>query len=76
VDVDKAPHWNSRGHFFVAAAEAMRRILIQDPGLYISFLRLPVPFFRPILRAPVRHTAVDVTTRKTAANDLVANPFS
>ncbi len=24
------PHWNSRGHFFVAAAEAMRRILIES----------------------------------------------
>jgi RNA polymerase sigma factor (TIGR02999 family) len=28
VDVDSAPHWNSRGHFFAAAAEAMRRILV------------------------------------------------
>src|SRR5262249_33178352 len=28
VDVEKAQHWNSRGHFFSAAAEAMRRILI------------------------------------------------
>ena len=28
VDVDKPQHWNSRGHFFGAAAEAMRRILI------------------------------------------------
>src|SRR6478609_9589567 len=28
VDVEKAPHWNSRGHFFAAAAEAMRRILV------------------------------------------------
>ena len=28
VDVDKAQHWNSRGHFFGAAAEAMRRILL------------------------------------------------
>ena len=28
VDVDEAQHWDSRGHFFVAAAEAMRRILI------------------------------------------------
>lgn len=28
VDVDKIQHWNSRGHFFAAAAEAMRRILI------------------------------------------------
>src|SRR5262249_11786154 len=24
------PHWNSRGHFFAAAAEAMRRILIES----------------------------------------------
>jgi len=28
VDVEKAQHWNSRGHFFAAAAEAMRRILL------------------------------------------------
>src|ERR1700694_4290453 len=28
VDVDKAQHWDSRGHFFAAAAEAMRRVLI------------------------------------------------
>src|SRR5262245_59512056 len=30
VDVEKAPHWNSRGHFFAAAAEAMRRILVEN----------------------------------------------
>jgi RNA polymerase sigma factor (TIGR02999 family) len=29
VDVEKVQHWNSRGHFFAAAAEAMRRILIE-----------------------------------------------
>ena len=29
VDVDKAQHWDSRGHFFSAAAEAMRRILVE-----------------------------------------------
>jgi RNA polymerase sigma factor (TIGR02999 family) len=28
VDVEKAQHWDGRGHFFAAAAEAMRRILI------------------------------------------------
>jgi RNA polymerase sigma factor (TIGR02999 family) len=28
VDVDKAQQWDSRGHFFAAAAEAMRRILV------------------------------------------------
>jgi len=29
VDVEKVRHWNSRGHFFGAAAEAMRRILVE-----------------------------------------------
>jgi RNA polymerase sigma factor (TIGR02999 family) len=29
VDVDQAQHWNSRRHFFAAAAEAMRRILVE-----------------------------------------------
>jgi RNA polymerase sigma factor (TIGR02999 family) len=28
VDVERVLHWDSRGHFFAAAAEAMRRILI------------------------------------------------
>ena len=30
VDVKKAQKWSSRGHFFAAAAEAMRRILIDE----------------------------------------------
>lgn len=29
VDVAKAQHWDSRRHFFAAAAEAMRRILVE-----------------------------------------------
>jgi RNA polymerase sigma factor (TIGR02999 family) len=29
VDAEEAQHWNSRGHFFAAAAEAMRRILVE-----------------------------------------------
>jgi RNA polymerase sigma factor (TIGR02999 family) len=29
VDADQAQSWDSRGHFFAAAAEAMRRILIE-----------------------------------------------
>jgi RNA polymerase sigma factor (TIGR02999 family) len=29
VDVDQPQHWNGRGHFFAAAAEAMRRILVE-----------------------------------------------
>jgi RNA polymerase sigma factor (TIGR02999 family) len=30
VNGDKVPQWNSRGHFFSAAAEAMRRILVDS----------------------------------------------
>jgi RNA polymerase sigma factor (TIGR02999 family) len=30
VDSEKAQHWNSRGHFFAAVAEAMRRILVEQ----------------------------------------------
>src|SRR5262249_24552028 len=29
VDTEKIQQWNSRGHFFAAAAEAMRRILVE-----------------------------------------------
>lgn len=29
VDVDRVQHWKSRGHFFAAAALAMRRILVE-----------------------------------------------
>jgi RNA polymerase sigma factor (TIGR02999 family) len=30
VNVEQTQRWNSRGHFFAAAAEAMRRILIEN----------------------------------------------
>jgi RNA polymerase sigma factor (TIGR02999 family) len=30
VGADNVQHWNSRGHFFAAAAEAMRRILVEN----------------------------------------------
>ena len=30
VDADQGQHWNGRGHFFAAAAEAMRRILVEN----------------------------------------------
>jgi RNA polymerase sigma factor (TIGR02999 family) len=30
LDSDRAQDWNSRGHFFAAAAEAMRRILVDN----------------------------------------------
>jgi len=30
VNTENAPHWDSRGHFFAAAAEAIRRILVEQ----------------------------------------------
>src|SRR4051812_4639364 len=30
VDAEQVRRWNSRGHFFTAAAEAMRRILVDN----------------------------------------------
>jgi RNA polymerase sigma factor (TIGR02999 family) len=30
MDTEKSQHWDSRGHFFAAAAEAMRRILVEQ----------------------------------------------
>ncbi len=30
VDVPKTPHWDNRRHFFAAAAQAMRRILVEN----------------------------------------------
>lgn len=30
VDVDRRRHWDGRAHFFAAAANAMRRILVED----------------------------------------------
>ena len=30
VDADKSRQWNGRGHFFAAAAQAMRRILVEQ----------------------------------------------
>src|SRR3954454_10364328 len=39
VDAEKAQHWNGRGHFFAAAAEAMRRILIDRAREKLSLKR-------------------------------------
>src|SRR5262245_52568446 len=30
IDAGEELHWDSRGHFFAAAAEAMRRILVEN----------------------------------------------
>ena len=49
VDGERAQHWNSRSHFFGAAAEAMRRILVetarrkQTQKLGGDWVRIPAP---------------------------------
>lgn len=39
VDTDSAREWNSRGHFFSAAAEAMRRILVEHARAKLTLKR-------------------------------------
>jgi RNA polymerase sigma factor (TIGR02999 family) len=39
VEGDPAAHWNGRGHFFAAAAEAMRRILVDQARRRLSLRR-------------------------------------
>jgi RNA polymerase sigma factor (TIGR02999 family) len=39
VDVEQAQRWNSRGHFFAAAAEAMRRILVDQARRRLTLRR-------------------------------------
>jgi RNA polymerase sigma factor (TIGR02999 family) len=39
VDGEQAQRWNSRGHFFAAAAEAMRRILVENARRRASLKR-------------------------------------
>src|SRR5210317_1225178 len=36
VDTEQAQQWDSRGHFFAAAAEAMRRILVEKARRKLS----------------------------------------
>lgn len=39
VGGDQAQHWDGRGHFFAAAAEAMRRILVDNARTKVSLRR-------------------------------------
>jgi RNA polymerase sigma factor (TIGR02999 family) len=77
VDVDKAKHWNSRGHFFGAAAEAMRRILVerarQKQRLKHGGEQSQISFPAPDLVADDR---VDDILRVHEALDALANKDS
>ena len=65
VDAEAAPHWDSRGHFFAAAAEAMRRILIDQARRKHSrkrggSLRRVELDADALLAAPEEHAAEDL----------------
>lgn len=53
VDVDQSQQWNSRGHFFGAAAEAMRRIIVENARIKLQikrggeYQRVPMEMIEP-----------------------------
>lgn len=59
VDQDGEPHWNHRGHFYAAAAESMRRILVEKARRKQTLKRggdrQRVEFAASDLAAPQRH---------------------
>lgn len=76
VDVDQSQHWNSRGHFFGAAAEAMRRILVEKARQKLGPMRggewVRVPFDHDLEVAQQRpeeilkiHDALDELARES-----------
>ena len=76
VDGNDAQHWNSRGHFFGAAAEAMRRILVDQARHKRSkrhggdFQRIELTAVEPAAPAnQVDLLALDEALDKLAARD-------
>jgi RNA polymerase sigma factor (TIGR02999 family) len=72
VDRDQAQHWNSRGHFFAAAAEAMRRILV-DRARHKRSLKAGGNLRRqelPDLAAPAGEDRVDLLALDEALEKL------
>ena len=60
VDRDQSQHWNGRGHFFAAAAESMRRILIENARRKQSQKRTGV----------IEHTDIDQIAASPASRNL------
>lgn len=75
VDVDFVQTWNSRGHFFAAAAEAMRRILVER-GRHASSLKAGGGHHRcsdrPDVGASGEYSALDLLALNEAIEKLEA----
>jgi RNA polymerase sigma factor (TIGR02999 family) len=59
VDGKQAQHWNSRGHFFAAAAEAMRRILVDSARSKHSLKRSSSRYRPPLDEASLVAPRID-----------------
>lgn len=74
VDANRVQHWNSRGHLFAAAAEAMRRILVEQArhkGTAKAggdFQQISLSGIEPLLPTP----AVDLLELNDALDKLAA----
>ena len=75
VEGDKAAHWNSRGHFFAAAAEAMRRILVDNARRKHAVKhgagrrRLPLAEFHRVTESPQDLLDLDDALTRFAAEE-------
>jgi RNA polymerase sigma factor (TIGR02999 family) len=76
VDVEKVQHWSSRGHFFAAAAEAMRRILVEQARRKRTWKaggnlrRVELSGVDPVMEGPkLDLLALDEALEKLAARD-------
>jgi RNA polymerase sigma factor (TIGR02999 family) len=76
VGESEEPHWNSRGHFFAAAAEAMRRILVEQArhkrSAKAGGQRQRVELHEEQVAAPSRNVdliALDEALNKLASHD-------
>jgi RNA polymerase sigma factor (TIGR02999 family) len=76
VDTQRLQHWNGRGHFFVAAAESMRRILVekarqkQQVGRGGDWQRVPIDSLEIAADAPSEDLlALDESLRRFEEHD-------
>jgi RNA polymerase sigma factor (TIGR02999 family) len=78
VDAEKAQHWSSREHFFFAAAEAMRRILIDGARRKARLKRggghrrMELDKLDLAMESPEQLLALDEAIEKLSTEDQIA----
>jgi RNA polymerase sigma factor (TIGR02999 family) len=75
VRAEEAPHWDNRGHFFAAAAEAMRRILVENARRKQAVKhgggkrRVPLEEFHRVSESPEDLLDLDAALTRFAAEE-------